>query len=111
MQDVSDFFLNSRIFVAPLRYGAGMKGKIGQSLEYGLPIVSTTIGTEGMNLIDGINVSCADDTLGFANKMIELYENEQLWSKIQQNSTQSLIAYTPDKVRQQLKDLLNIIDL
>jgi glycosyltransferase involved in cell wall biosynthesis len=111
LQDVDNFFLNSRIFVAPLRYGAGMKGKIGQSLEYGLPIVSTTIGTEGMNLTDGINVLSADDTFGFANKMIELYQDEQLWIKIQQNSTKSISAYTPDKVKEQLKDLLTIIDI
>ena len=53
LADVNPYFINSRIFVAPLRYGAGMKGKIGQSLEYGLPIVSTSIGVEGMNLVDG----------------------------------------------------------
>ncbi len=39
ISDVSSYFLSRRVFVSPLRYGAGMKGKIGQGLEYGLPIV------------------------------------------------------------------------
>src|SRR5690606_34781966 len=50
--DVSPYFLSSRVFVAPLRFGAGMKGKIGQSFEYGLPVITTDIGAEGMTLID-----------------------------------------------------------
>ncbi|HHP7229819.1 MAG TPA: tetratricopeptide repeat protein, partial [Xenococcaceae cyanobacterium] len=59
ISDVSPYFLNHRVFVSPLRYGAGMKGKIGQSLEYGLPIVSTDIGIEGMNLIPEKNILVA----------------------------------------------------
>jgi polysaccharide pyruvyl transferase CsaB len=49
--DVSPIFENSRVFVSPLRYGAGMKGKIGQSMGYGLPVVTTTIGAEGIGLV------------------------------------------------------------
>ncbi|MGL5832578.1 MAG: tetratricopeptide repeat protein, partial [Waterburya sp.] len=56
LADVSSYFLAHRLFVAPLRYGAGMKGKLGQSLEYGLPIVATTMGIEGMNLTHEQNV-------------------------------------------------------
>ncbi len=111
VKDVSEFFLNARVFVAPLRYGAGMKGKIGQSLEYGLPIVSTKIGTEGMNLIDGVNVISADDTLSFANKVIELYQDEQLWNRIQQNATKSIASYLPEEVTKKLKLLLTQIGL
>src|SRR5262249_5522780 len=57
VRDVEPYFLKSRIFVAPLRYGAGMKGKIGHALEYALPVVTTPIGAEGVGLRDGENAS------------------------------------------------------
>lgn len=105
LNDVGEFFLSSRLFVAPLRYGAGMKGKIGQSLEYGLPIVSTTIGTEGMNLTDEINVLTANDSHTFAEKIISLYCNNQKWDKIRQESSASISSYSPENVKIQLKQL------
>ena len=50
IHDVQPYFDKARVFVAPLRYGAGMKGKVGQSMQLGLPVVTTTIGAEGMQL-------------------------------------------------------------
>jgi glycosyltransferase involved in cell wall biosynthesis len=110
VEDVSNYFYTAKIFVAPLRYGAGMKGKIGQSLEFGLPVVTTNIGAEGMNLIDGENVSIADETQDFANKIINLYENPQLWHKMKANAEKSLANYAPIRVKEQLVKLLNSLD-
>lgn len=107
IEDVSTYFNTSRIFVAPLRYGAGMKGKVGQSLSYGLPIISTSIGTEGMNLIDGFNVLKAEDASLFADKIIELYEDEVLWNKICVHAKDTITAYTPEVV---IKELTKLID-
>ena len=59
VRDVSPFFLRSRVFVAPLRFGAGMKGKIGQALSYALPVVTTPVGAEGLGLRDGENAIIA----------------------------------------------------
>ncbi len=106
IEDVAPFFLNSRIFVAPLRFGAGMKGKIGQSLEFGLPVVSTEIGVEGMYLNDGENCMVADDTAKFAAKIVRLYDNEALWQRIHENSLNAIAKYSPESVTQQLKDIL-----
>lgn len=109
LNDVSDYFFSSRIFVAPLRYGAGMKGKIGQSLEYGLPVVSTVIGTEGMDLTDGKNVLVADDHITFAEKIILLYQNQELWNKIRSESSLSIQRYSPENVKMQLQSLFKSI--
>jgi len=109
LNDVSSYFLNSRVFIAPLRYGAGMKGKIGQSLEFGLPIVSTAIGLEGMNLTDGLNVLSADNSLEFSRKIILLYNNEELWSKINKAAYDSIQSYSPENVKAQLKELFTAI--
>ena len=46
--DLRPLFEKSRVFVAPLRYGAGVKGKIVTSMMYGVPVVTTSIGNEGL---------------------------------------------------------------
>ncbi len=69
------------VTVVPLRFGAGMKGKVGQSLSHGLPMVSTTIGAEGMDLINEKHSFITDNPKKFAEYAIELYSNEELWNK------------------------------
>lgn len=80
--DVSPIFESSRLFVAPLRYGAGMKGKIGQALSHGLPAVTTTVGAEGMNLQDGKEILIADDPAAFAESVVRAYGDEKLWTQL-----------------------------
>lgn len=111
IKDVSPYFNKSRVFVAPLRFGAGMKGKIGQSLEYSLPIVSTNIGIEGMGLTDEHHVMVANNTEDFVNKTLQLYQSPELWNKIQSNANEALEQYTPKKVAQRLKALFESLDL
>jgi glycosyltransferase involved in cell wall biosynthesis len=72
----------SRVFVSPLRYGAGMKGKIGQSMSYGLPVVTTSIGAEGMKLEDGENALVADGPAAFADAVVRLTTDEELWTRL-----------------------------
>lgn len=110
ISDVSEYFYSRRVFVAPLRFGAGMKGKIGQSLEYSLPIVSTSIGIEGMNLVDGVHVLIANDTDIFAKKILELYESSTLWNKLHRNSLEPLEELKPDQVESKLKTFLNSLE-
>jgi len=105
LADVSSYFEKAKIFVAPLRYGAGMKGKIGQSLEYGLPIISTSIGIEGMNFEDKKDVLIADEAIDFAEKIVELYQNEIKWLQIQKNSEYVLEKLSPNLVSQNIKIL------
>ncbi|MDJ0633428.1 MAG: tetratricopeptide repeat protein [Xenococcaceae cyanobacterium MO_188.B29] len=106
VQDVSPYFLNHRVFVSPLRYGAGMKGKIGQSLEHGLPVVSTAIGTEGMSLVPDLNVLEADTTEVFAQQIIRLYQDESLWQHITSGAGSAIAPYTPESVKASLAELL-----
>ncbi|MEO1341959.1 MAG: glycosyltransferase family 4 protein, partial [Cyanobacteria bacterium J06635_13] len=101
--DVTPYFLSHRVFVAPLRYGAGMKGKIGQSLEYGLPIVSTAIGIEGMNLTNAENVLEADRAEEFARAIIRLCQEPNLWQKLADNSDSALSPFSAPSVRQKIQ--------
>jgi GT2 family glycosyltransferase/glycosyltransferase involved in cell wall biosynthesis len=72
----------ARISIAPLRYGAGVKGKIGEALMHGLPVVTTPIGAEGMNLQDGEHVLIAEPGEDFARAVIRLYDDAERWRRI-----------------------------
>jgi len=86
VKDLSPYFDHCRIFVAPLRYGSGFKVKILTSMSYGLPVVTTNIGVEGMGLTEGENVLIADTPQEFARKVKGLYHDKILWSRISKNS-------------------------
>ena len=84
--DLTPYLDLCRVFVAPLRYGAGMKGKIGQSMSFGLPVVTTSIGAEGMSIVDGKHVLIADYPAEFASAVVRLYTDGLLWEQISTNS-------------------------
>ncbi|WP_019502893.1 glycosyltransferase [Pseudanabaena sp. PCC 6802] len=105
IKDVEPYFLNHRIFVAPLRYGAGMKGKIGHSLSYGLPTVTTSIGAEGMGLNSGFDALIADSADTFAESILQLYTDESLWRKISNNAIAAVRHYSPEAVKAKISNL------
>ncbi len=85
VEDPVPWFDRARVFVAPLRFGAGIKGKIAQSLSLGLPVVTTSIGAEGMHLEDGKHVLIADSPRDFAAAVIRLYNDSALWDTLAEN--------------------------
>jgi glycosyltransferase involved in cell wall biosynthesis len=109
INDVSCYFNQSRIFVAPLRYGAGMKGKIGQALEYALPIVSTKIGTEGMNLENGTHVLEANTAAELQDSIIDLYTNKELWEKLHNNALSALRPLLFDFQKENVNEILSAL--
>ena len=80
--DVRPFLDGCRLSVAPLRYGAGVKGKVNQSLAHGLPVVATTQAGEGMFLEDRVSVLLADDPVSFASAVVRLYSDHALWARL-----------------------------
>jgi len=105
VEDVSAYFNTCRVFVAPLRYGAGVKGKINHSMSHGLPVVTTSVGAEGLDLTDNENVLIADDPDTFSRKVIQLYNDEFLWNKLSKNSIahiQRNFSYEQSKKRIQI---------
>ena len=65
--DIAPYMDGCRIAVAPLRYGAGVKGKVNLSMAHGQPVVATPCAVEGMHLVDGDDVLVADDAEAFAD--------------------------------------------
>jgi GT2 family glycosyltransferase/SAM-dependent methyltransferase/glycosyltransferase involved in cell wall biosynthesis len=82
VEDLGPLLRESLLMVAPLRYGAGMKGKVTQSLGAGLPVVTTTIGAEGLDVIDGEEMLIADDPDAFAERIVSLHRNPDHWRRL-----------------------------
>jgi len=80
--DVTFYFNAIKVSVAPLRFGAGIKGKINQSMAFGVPVVATSLAIEGMSLTDKKDVCVADTPKAFAEALIEVYLSEDLWSTL-----------------------------
>jgi len=83
--DAQEVVKNARVVLAPLRFGAGIKGKLVEAMQCGTPSVTTTIGAESMSGDLPWNGFIADDAKVFANNAIELYQDKTLWLKAQEN--------------------------
>ncbi|MBD8657077.1 glycosyltransferase [Oxalobacteraceae sp. CFBP 13730] len=82
VDDLAPLLDTMRVSVAPLRYGAGIKGKIGSAMAQGLPVVATPLAAEGMSLTDGLNILIADGAAALADTIVRLYRDEALWNHI-----------------------------
>jgi glycosyltransferase involved in cell wall biosynthesis len=71
-----------RLSVAPLRYGAGVKGKLIKCLANGLPSVATTLAVEGMDLEHEQHILIADQAESFAQCTVRLFRDKKLWHKL-----------------------------
>ena len=107
VKDLAPYFNSIRISVAPLRYGAGIKGKLGTSLGFGVPSVATSIAVEGMPLIDGQNICIADIPEEFAQKTIDLYTSEKQWNQLSEAGKNLVIKeYSIEKGMDRISKLL-----
>ena len=109
VKDLKQYFQKIKLCVAPVRWGAGVKGKIVTSMYYEVPVVTTSLGAEGMGLIDSEHVLIADTPEIFASKVVELYSNKNIWEKLSKNSLRYVKAGYSKKAA--LEKLLPILDL
>ncbi|WP_373355963.1 glycosyltransferase [Pseudoroseicyclus sp. CXY001] len=84
VEDLPAKLETARLTIAPLRYGAGIKGKIGTSLGHGVPCVATSLAAEGMGLEEGKEILIADAPEAFADAVARLYTDETLWARASQ---------------------------
>lgn len=105
-KEVSPYFLNSRIFLAPLRYGAGIKGKIGQSLEFGLPLVTTNIGAEGFNFKENRNIIVGNTSQEIVENILLLYKNKEVWGKVSSDSKEVIEPFSINTIENKILSLV-----
>ena len=97
ISDLADLFGTVRLSVAPLRFGAGFKGKVATSLAYGLPVVGSSISLEGTGLADGDGVLVADAPDAFADAIVRLHEDAEFWQAQSARGVERVSAlYSPE---------------
>ena len=106
-ENAQEVVSKAKVTIVPLRFGAGIKGKLIEAMQCGTPSVTTSIGAEGMKKSLDWNGIIANDPLEIANASIDLYINKALWQKSQQNGIEILEkCYLPSNGK---SDFLNTL--
>lgn len=84
-ENAAEVVCKARVVLAPIRFGAGAKGKLIEAMQCGTPSVTTTVGAESMNGHLPWNGSIADETQEIVNTAIQLYQDKSLWEQAQKN--------------------------
>ncbi len=103
IDDLNTAIQNSRVVLAPLRYGAGIKGKINSAFANGTPAVTTPIGVEGITGTANYSGLAANDSKMIAQKAVALYQQGELWKKAQAEGS---TIYNQNFSRHKLEQLL-----
>jgi GT2 family glycosyltransferase/SAM-dependent methyltransferase len=107
VEDLQPLLEQSRVMVAPLRFGAGMKGKVTQCLAAGLPVVTSTVGAEGLDVRDGESMLIADEPDELADRVVRSCRDDELWRRVSL-AGQSVVAATcsPQAIEGEMRLLL-----
>jgi O-antigen biosynthesis protein len=107
VQDLSPLLHSARVSVAPLRFGAGVKGKINEAMNFGIPVVATPLAVEGMFLENGIDCLVASDPKEFAEQIVRVYRNQALWESLSARGIESVNKhFSFEAARDSLRDAL-----
>jgi GT2 family glycosyltransferase len=105
--NVEPLLENARVFIAPLRFGAGIKGKVGEAMAHGIPVVTTSVGAEGFGLTHGLDVMIGDDPAAFAAATAALYADEALWQRVVDNGRRRIEQhFTPEVIAETINNSL-----
>ena len=83
--DVRPYLERASVFIVPMRVGGGTRLKIFEAMAMGLPVVSTTVGAEGLPVSDGLTAVLRDDPQGFANALVNVLVDDELRRRISEN--------------------------
>jgi glycosyltransferase involved in cell wall biosynthesis len=105
--DIAPYLDGCRLSVAPLRYGAGVKGKVNMAMSYGLPVVATPAAVEGMHVRAGEDIMVAASAADFAAAILRAYGDAALWKKLSDNGLANVRQhFSFDAAREALKRIL-----
>jgi GT2 family glycosyltransferase/glycosyltransferase involved in cell wall biosynthesis len=105
--DIAPFMDGCRLSIAPLRYGAGVKGKVNMAMSYGLPVVATPTAVEGMHVVSGEDILVAQLPADFAGAIRRAYGDAALWKKLSDNGLANVRQhFSFDSARAALKRIL-----
>jgi len=90
VENTEPLLLAARVSIAPLRFGAGIKGKINEAMKFGIPVVATECAVEGMHLVPESDVLVSDDPEAFAGAIVRAYSDPVLWGKLSQGGLENV---------------------
>lgn len=96
--ELEDLYRSVRVAIAPILVGAGVKIKTIEALQFGVPVVATVVGAEGLGLLDTVDIDVSDDPLEFASSVIALCSNDALWRSRRENFTARIAEWSRDRV-------------
>lgn len=103
-------FQSARVCLAPLRFGAGMKGKLLEAMVLNTPSVTTSIGAEGMHGSLNWAGAVTDDPTSFAAAAVALHNNEEAWNQANENGRTILTTvFDSPNHRSQFKERLTVL--
>ena len=87
VRDAASIMAQAKLNLIPLRFGAGLKGKLLDGFINGTPNVTTSIGMEGIGNSEELNLFTQDEAIGFSKRAIELYRSKYKWKETQNLGT------------------------
>ena len=108
VENIDPFMQSVKVAVAPLRFGAGVKGKVNMSMSHGQPVVGTKVAVEGMYTTHEKDVMMADEPEMFAQSVIRLYQEEKLWNRVSAGGLENVKQwFSFEAAKAQVTKLLN----
>jgi GT2 family glycosyltransferase/glycosyltransferase involved in cell wall biosynthesis/SAM-dependent methyltransferase len=105
--DLDPLIDSSLALAAPLSYGAGLKGKVTQAMAAGLPVVTTPVGAEGLDAIDGEHLLIGETPEELAERIVRVALDAQLWMRLSHNGQQRAAERcSPEVFTERLEQLL-----
>ncbi|MFH1903477.1 MAG: glycosyltransferase family 4 protein [Candidatus Omnitrophota bacterium] len=89
-EDIEEWYHRTAITVVPVRIGSGTRGKILEAMAYGRPVVSTTVGAEGLKVTAGKDILIADRPEKFAGNVVSLLRDSELYKRVAVNARQTV---------------------
>jgi glycosyltransferase involved in cell wall biosynthesis len=109
-KDAFDVVASAKVLLAPLRFGAGLKGKLIQAMQCGTPCAMSTVAAEGMFGSEDPNGVIENDISLFVQKCIKLYSHESLWSDSQRKGFAVLEnRFNKEEHHMKLKDKISLL--
>jgi glycosyltransferase involved in cell wall biosynthesis len=109
-ENANEVVEKAKVVLAPLRFGAGIKGKLTEAMICGAPTITTSIGAEGMHNFLPWNGFIEDDFSAFSTKAIQLYSDEKIWKNAQKNGVEIINQiYDKEKLEQPFINRINEI--
>lgn len=111
VDDVREYLKISRIFVCPMLFGSGIKTKNLEAMAMGIPVVTTSIGSENIDAIDGKDWLIADSNIDFANKVVNVLQDKELENFLSVNARDFILShFTWNIAKEQFEKVLKEVE-